>query len=120
MEGEIDTSIIAQEICNQIYLTAFPDNQEIPEVNNAPQVKRLITKIKTQLQKPNLALIIDNCQPNQELLAFCRKLTDVLHIAWITDKPLEAPLKGFPPEQPNLISVIQSWINEIDWKIGSA
>ena len=114
LEGEIDTSLISQEICNQIYLTAFPDNQEIPEVNNAPQVKRLITKIKTQLQKPNLALIIDNCQPNQELLAFCRKITDVLHIAWITDKPLEAPLKGFPPDQSNLISAIQSWINEID------
>jgi hypothetical protein len=114
LEGETDTSAIAQELCNQIYLTAFPDELEIPEVSNAPQLKRLIPQIKKQLQKQNLALILDKCEPNQEQATFCRKLTDVLHIAWITNEPIEPPLKGFLPNQPNLLSAIQSWIDEID------
>ena len=114
VEGETDTSAIAQELCNQIYLTAFPDELEIPEVNNAPQLKRLIPQIKKQLQKQNLALILDKCEPNQEQVTFCRKLSDVLHIAWITNQPLEPPLRGFLPNQPNLLSAIQSWIDDID------
>jgi len=114
LEGETDTSAIAQELCNQIYLTAFPDELEIPEVSNAPQLKRLIPPIKKQLQKQNLALILDKCEPNQEQVTFCRKLSDVLHIAWITNQPLEPPLRGFLPNQPNLLSAIQSWIDEID------
>jgi len=114
LEGETDTSAIAQELCNQIYLTAFPDEPEIPEVSNAPQLKRLIPKIKKQLQKQNLALILDKCELNQAQVTFCRKLSDVLHIAWITNQPLEPPLRGFLPNQPNLLSAIQSWIDEID------
>ena len=113
LQNETDMSAISQEICNQIYFTAFP-NAEPPEVNNAAQVKRLIPRIKSQLQMQKLALILNNCQPNQELVAFCRKITDVVSIAWITDEPLEAPLRGFPPNQPNLSSAIQSWINEIE------
>ena len=114
LKGETDTSAIAQELCNQIYLTAFPDELEIPEVSNAPQLKRLIPQIKKQLQKQNLALILDKCEQNQEQVTFCRKLSDVLHITWITNEPIEPPLRGFLPNQPNLLSAIQSWINEID------
>ncbi|OKH41991.1 hypothetical protein NIES2101_33450 [Calothrix sp. HK-06] len=113
LRDEIDISAISQEICNQIY---FADvlGAEPPEVNNAPQVKRLIPKIKKQLQTQNLAIILNNCQPNQELIAFCRKISDVVSIGWITDEPLEAPLRRFPPNQPNLLNAIQSWINEIE------
>jgi DNA-binding Xre family transcriptional regulator len=112
LEGETDTSAIAQELCNQIYLTVFPDYPDIPAVNNAPQLKRSLPQIKLYLQKQNLALILDKCdEPNQALITFCHKLTDVLDIAWITDQPVEPPLKGFPPNQQNLLSAIQSWIN---------
>ncbi|EKD07532.1 MAG: histidine kinase [Limnospira sp. PMC 1291.21] len=34
-------------------------------------------------------------------------------IAFLTSEPLEAPLKGFPPNQPNLISAIETWLGEI-------
>jgi len=115
LEGDTDTSAIAQALSNRIYRFVFPDNSEIPpEVSNAYQLERLIPKIKKQLQKQNLALILDKCEPNQAQITFCRKLSDVLHCAWITEAPLEPPLKGFPPNQPNLLSAIQSWIDEID------
>ena len=114
LQDETDTSAICQEICNQIYLTAFTENPEIPEVNKAPQLKRIIPQIKKQLQTQNIALIINNCKPNQIIITFCGKLIDVLHIAFITDQPLDAPLRGFLPNQPNLLNAIQSWINEIE------
>jgi hypothetical protein len=49
LQDETDASAVSQEICNQIYLTAFTENIEIPEVNNAPQLKRIIPKIKKHL-----------------------------------------------------------------------
>lgn len=112
LQDETDILEISQEICNKIYLIACPENPEIPQVNNAPQLKNKIPQIKKHLQTENLALIINNCEPNQEMIKFCNKLTDVLHIAFITKQPLDAPLKRFP-NQPNLLNVIQHWINEI-------
>ncbi|MEH2388754.1 MAG: hypothetical protein V7K14_23895 [Nostoc sp.] len=50
LQDETDTSAICQEICNQIYLTTFTENPEITQVNNAPQLKRIIPQIKKQLQ----------------------------------------------------------------------
>jgi DNA replication protein DnaC len=112
LQNETEIIEISQEICNQIYFTACPENLEIPQINNAPQLKSKIPQIKKHLKTENLALIINNCEPNQEMIKFCNKLTDVLHIAFITEQPLDAPLKGFP-NQPNLLNVIQHWINEI-------
>ncbi|MEA5527461.1 NACHT C-terminal alpha/beta 1 domain-containing protein [Nodularia spumigena] len=114
LQEETDISAISQEICNQIYFTAFNEIEEIPEVNNAPQLKRIIPQIKKHFQTENLALIINNCKPNQAIITFCNKLTDVLHIAFITEQPLDAPLRGFPPNQSNLLSAIQNWIHEIE------
>ncbi|MEA5580383.1 NACHT domain-containing protein [Nodularia harveyana UHCC-0300] len=114
LQGETDISAISQEICNQIYFTAFTKLTEIPSVNNAPQLKRIIPEITNRLQTEKLALIIKNCEPNQEIVTFCKNLTDVLDIAFITDQPLDAPLKGFPQNQSNLLSAIQNWINEIE------
>ncbi|MTJ51496.1 NACHT domain-containing protein [Anabaena sp. UHCC 0253] len=113
LQNETDIIEISQEICNQIYFTACSENTDIPAVNNAPQLKSKIPQIKKHLQTENIALIINNCEPNQTMITFCNKLTDVLHIAFITEQPLDAPLKGFPQNQPNLLSAIQSWINEM-------
>lgn len=113
LEDETENSAIAQEICNQIYFTVFNEPEEIPEVNNAPQLKRIIPQVKKHLQTENIVLIINNCEPNEAMIKFCHKLTDVLSIAFITEQPLDAPLKGFPPNQPNLLGAVQTWISEI-------
>ncbi|WP_396442575.1 MULTISPECIES: NACHT C-terminal alpha/beta 1 domain-containing protein [Limnospira] len=34
-------------------------------------------------------------------------------MAFLTDDPLEAPLKGLSPNQPNLMSAIETWLGEI-------
>ncbi|MGL4498623.1 MAG: hypothetical protein ACRCU2_06120, partial [Planktothrix sp.] len=52
-------------------------------------------------------------KPTPELIAFCQKLTREIAVAFLTDEPLEAPLKGFPPNQRNLISAIETWLEEI-------
>jgi HEAT repeats len=104
-----DTAEIAQELCNQIFLKL--SLHEIPEVTNAPQLKRHLIPLRQQT--PNLVLILHNGNPEPSLLKFCRQITDILPIAWITDSPLEAPLRGFPLQQPNLLSAIQAWLEEI-------
>ncbi|QIZ69169.1 NACHT C-terminal alpha/beta 1 domain-containing protein [Oxynema aestuarii] len=60
------------------------------------------------------ALLLTDCEhPTPELITFCEKLTGVIAVAFLTDDLLDAPLKGFPPNQANLISAIQTWLEEI-------
>ena len=110
LEDETDNSSIAQEICNQIYAIAFPDEINIPEINNAPQLKRLIPTIKKQLGTKNLALIFHNGEPNETLIKFCKKLSDSIHIKWITEQSIKI---GIPPQE-NLVNILQNWINQLD------
>ncbi|WP_420839092.1 hypothetical protein [Argonema antarcticum] len=35
-----------------------------------------------------------------------------MYVLWITDEPLEAPLRGFLPSQDNLLGAIQTWLEE--------
>jgi hypothetical protein len=114
LENETDKEEIAQEICNQIYQQLFPENDNIPTVNNASQLKRLIPQIKTHLNAQNIAFILQNCEPNPSLIKFCHKLTNAVSIACLTDAPLEPPLRGFPPNQPNLKSALETWLNELE------
>jgi hypothetical protein len=41
------------------------------------------------------------------------QLTDILPIAWITDALLQPHRRGFPPQQPNLLSAIQAWLDDL-------
>ncbi len=111
---ETNTSAIAQKLCTKIYHKAY--YSEIPTTSDAAQLQQYIPRIQEKLQKPNLALILYNCEPKEQLIDLCYSLADPelgIYICLITKQPLEQPLKGFLPEQPNLISAIQSWIDEI-------
>jgi hypothetical protein len=111
---ETNTSAIAQKFCTKIYRKA--GYSDIPTVNDAAQLQQYIPRIQEHLQKQNLALILHRCEPNEHLLNFCYSLADEdigLYIGLITSQPLEQPLKGFLPDQPNLLSAIQSWIDEL-------
>ena len=80
------------------------------------QLQQYIARIQEKLQRPNLALIVHGCEPNKHLINFCYSLADEdigLYIGLITSQPIEQPLKGFLPNQDNLLSAIQSWLNKI-------
>ncbi|WP_017715889.1 NACHT domain-containing protein [Kamptonema formosum] len=114
LSGETDTGEIAQHLCNNIYSAAFPNSTEIPpEVNSAAQLARQLTALKCRVKTPALALILHSCAPEPALVKFCRKLTDTAHIGWIAGAPVESPLRGFPQNQPNLVSEILSWLDEL-------
>ncbi|HAT14747.1 MAG TPA: hypothetical protein DDZ60_00435 [Planktothrix sp. UBA10369] len=42
------------------------------------------------------------------MVKICHKLTDVVHIAGITSEPIQPPLRGILPNQPNLKTAFQS------------
>ncbi|MCW6053024.1 HEAT repeat domain-containing protein [Lyngbya sp. CCAP 1446/10] len=113
LEGETDTSAIAQELCTQLYQTIFPADTDIPAIRNAPEFKRLIPQLKNRLQKPHIALILHSCPCENALSSFTRKLADSqmgIHIAWITDTPLELPLTNFAADGEDLLEAVQDWI----------
>ncbi|ERT05638.1 HEAT repeats family protein [Lyngbya aestuarii BL J] len=112
LETETDTGEIAQTLCELIWKQALP-NQQYPEVSNAAQLRRHLNQLQLKLNQPQ-ALLLTNCEhPTPELTAFCHKLTNTIAIAFLTDEPLKTPLKGFPPNQPNLLSAIITWLEEI-------
>ncbi|MEG4592833.1 HEAT repeat domain-containing protein [Microcoleus sp. F8_C2] len=116
LEGETDTSAIAQELCTQLYQAIFPADAGIPAIRNAPEFKRLIPQLKNRLQKQHIALILHSCPCEDALSAFTRKLADNqmgIHIAWITDTPLELPLTGFAVDGDDLFDAVQNWIGRI-------
>ena len=97
LEGETDTSAIAQEFCTQLYQAIFPADTDIPAIRNAPEFKRLIPQLKNRLQKQHIALILHSCPCEDALSSFTRKLADAqmgIHVAWITDTRLELPLSS--------------------------
>ncbi|WP_341733721.1 HEAT repeat domain-containing protein [Microcoleus sp. EPA2] len=116
LEGETDTSPIAQELCTQLYQTIFPADTDIPAIRNAPEFKRLIPQLKNRLQKQHIALILHSCPCEDALSSFTRKLADShmgIHIAWITDTPLELPLTGFAADADDLFDAVHNWIEAI-------
>ncbi|MCC3468807.1 MAG: NACHT domain-containing protein [Microcoleus sp. PH2017_06_SFM_O_A] len=116
LEGETDASAIAQELCTQLYQTIFPADTDIPAIRNAPEFKRLIPQLKNRLQKPHIALILHSCPCEDALSSFTRKLADTqmgIHIAWITDTPLELPLTGFAADGEDVLEAVQDWIGGI-------
>ncbi|BAZ16789.1 hypothetical protein NIES4071_86670 [Calothrix sp. NIES-4071] len=89
---------------------------DIPKILDVAELQLELIKLVEHLTKQNLFILIDKCKPVKALLSVCYTIADAkeIHIGWITDKPLKAPLQKFLPNQPNLFSAIQSWINKID------
>ncbi|MGC9526456.1 MAG: HEAT repeat domain-containing protein, partial [Limnospira sp.] len=111
LDGETETNAIAATLCELIFEVAFPD-EEIPEFENAPQLRKHLKTLKKRLQQPQLAILLRHCEPTSELIQFCRRLTSVIHIAWITDTRLEPPLQSIPTNHPNPQEAVLAWQSE--------
>ncbi|WP_434475095.1 NACHT C-terminal alpha/beta 1 domain-containing protein [Limnospira platensis] len=100
-----------------IWEITCPD-EDPPEPATPAELRRHLKTLKRGNLLPHGAILFGSetvstpTQPTPELMAFCQKLTGVIAVAFLTEEPLEAPLKGFPPNQPNLISAIESWLGE--------
>ncbi|MGL4503740.1 MAG: hypothetical protein ACRCU2_32065, partial [Planktothrix sp.] len=118
LTDKTDPSEIAQTLCQLIWEEAFPDEDCPKEVTTPSKLGEHLKTLKLRQNLPNLPklpklpILITHCHPNTELIAFCRKLTSIVTIAFLTDEALEAPLEGFPPNQPNLISAIEAWLEQ--------
>ncbi|WP_449314332.1 NACHT domain-containing protein [Roseofilum reptotaenium] len=113
LADETDTSEIASTLCQLIWDEAFPNEDYPKKVTKPSKLREHLKQLKLRQNLPKLAILITDCPPRDELIAFCRKLTNIVAIAWLTDAPLEAPLKGFPPNQIQLISAIEAWLEEM-------
>lgn len=94
---ETRESEIALTLCRLIWKQALP-NERCPKVSTPAELCYELDGLKLTLNLPKLAILLTECEtPTPEAIAFCRKLSDTIAIAWLTNEPLEAPLKGFPP-----------------------
>ncbi|MDT9276581.1 MAG: HEAT repeat domain-containing protein [Limnospira sp. PMC 737.11] len=109
---------IALTLSELIWEITCPE-EDPPEPATPAELRRHLKTLKRHNLLPHRAILFGSetvstpTQPTPELMAFCQKLTGVIAIAFLTDDPLEAPLKGFPPNQRNLISAIETWLGEI-------
>jgi HEAT repeat protein len=123
LKEETEQAAIAQKLCNKIYkhqVVKIPGKP--PTAKNDAELQQHLFEIQEKLQRPNLALVLyikdtnGFHEPTEEAIAFCQKLAEPdlgIHIAWITNQPLEQILKDIQPNRPKLISKIQSWIDKI-------
>ncbi|MEA5497868.1 NACHT C-terminal alpha/beta 1 domain-containing protein [Limnoraphis robusta] len=112
LANETDKSEIALTLCQLIWEEAFPNEAYPKEVTTPSKLREHLKTLKLRQNLPKLAILIDRL-PCDQVIEFCQKLTNIVAIAFLTDDPLEAPLKGFPPNQPNLLSAIETWLEEI-------
>ena len=118
LADETRESEIALTLSELIWEITCPD-EDPPEPATPAELRRHLKTLKRRNLLPHRAILFGSetvstpTQPTPELIAFCQKLTGVIAVAFLTDDPLEAPLKGFPPNQRNLISAIETWLGEI-------
>lgn len=112
LETETTEASIAQTLCELVFTTALPED-DYPEVNNASQLRRHLRALAKQQGRSRLLILIHNCQPQPEIQQFYRKLANIADIAWITDTPLEPPLRQKAPNVGDLARAIASWLQEL-------
>jgi hypothetical protein len=113
LNEETDPKEITQTLCQLIWEETFPQEDYPKEVTTASKLREHLKNLKLRQNLTKLTILITDCHPNDQLITLCHKITNIITIAFLTDQPLEAPLKGFPPNQPNLLSAIQNWLEEI-------
>lgn len=103
---------IALKLCKLIW-KELKLKEIYPDVATPSQLCRYLDQLQLNQQLSHRAILLTHCEhPTPELITFCSQITDSVAIAWLTEQTLEAPLKGFPPNHPNLTSAIEAWLAE--------
>ena len=110
--GETEEAKLAKALRNRIYEQIDPDTTRHP-VADFFDLEEYIINLKKRLEIPKIVILIHNCEPEEAIAQFCRKLTNIARIIWITDAPVEPPIKAFSPGHPNLVEAVESWLEEL-------
>jgi hypothetical protein len=105
-----DEDKLAKALSNRIFKQLFP-GQTLPKISDCCDLE---TELINAQPRPHIALILHNGDPQESLLHLCQFLAPTVSIACITHTPLDAPLRGFPPDQENLVSALQSWLEQFN------
>ncbi|MBJ7296951.1 MAG: hypothetical protein JHC73_11685 [Dolichospermum sp.] len=110
--NEVAVEIIVDYL-DKIYGEIFP-KQKANSIEDIFDLEHELQPMREYLKTDKIALIFCNINPPPELIKFCQQLqNDWLKIALITDTPIASPLSGFPPQQDNLLGVVQTWLEEL-------
>ncbi|MGB3496292.1 MAG: NACHT domain-containing protein [Elainellaceae cyanobacterium] len=111
LENQTENAI-AKRLWNRIFPQAFPDEKEIPKIEDIGDLERLLLQLQNQLQVQKLAIVFYDCEPHPNLVSLLNQLTDFLHIGWVTHQPV--PFRSFHPEPiGTLQSRVQIWIEQL-------
>jgi HEAT repeat protein len=113
LEGKTAEKAIAKGILIKIYGEIYP-KQKAENIEDIFDLENELQPLREHLNTDKIALIFCHINPHPELIKFCQQLqNDWLKIALITDTPIASPLSGFPPQQDNLLGVVQTWLEEL-------
>jgi hypothetical protein len=114
LEGKTAEKAIAKGILIRIYGEIYP-KQKANTIEDIFDLENELQPVREHLKTDKIALIFCHINPHPELIKFCQQLqkNDWLKIALITDTPIVSPLSGFPPQQDNLLGVVQTWLEEL-------
>lgn len=113
LEGKTAEKAIAKGILIKIYGEIYP-KQKAKTIEDIFDLENQLQPVRKHLNTDKIALIFCHINPHPELIKFCQQLqNDWLKIALITDTPIASPLSGFPPQQDNLLGVVQTWLEEL-------
>ncbi|WP_413171803.1 HEAT repeat domain-containing protein [Anabaena azotica] len=113
LEGKTAEKAIAKGILIKIYGEIYP-KQKAKNIEDIFDLENELQPLREHLKTDKIALIFCDINPHPELINFCQQLqNDWLKIAFITDTPIASPLSGFPPQQDNLLGVVQTWLEEL-------
>jgi hypothetical protein len=113
LEGKTAEKAIAKGILIKIYGEIYP-KQKAKTIEDIFDLENELQPLRNRLNTDKIALIFCDINPHPELIKFCQQLQkDWLKIAFITDTPIASPLSGFPPQQDNLLGVVQTWLEEL-------
>ncbi|MBD2664924.1 putative signal transduction protein with Nacht domain [Richelia sinica FACHB-800] len=113
LEGKTAEKAIAKGILIKIYGEILP-KQKANSIEDIFDLENELQPLREHLKTDKIALIFCNINPHPELIKFCQQLQNHwLKIALITDTPIASPLSGFPPQQDNVLGVLQTWLEEL-------
>ena len=123
LKDETSEATIVQQIYNQIYKNyknELADYLEptISKVTTWSDLDTWLLNLSIQLPQTDLALVLENCTLNPELIDILEKIATTVHICCITDTIVESSaIFTISSQSPDLQSEVVNWLEKLDDKL---